>query len=167
MNKHKKEKAFWNTYFNFPNAPAGISPAIKRISFNCTEVDDEDLGYLVSRVNVIETLDLELTQISNAGIRAIATLQGLKELKLKDNEPVDNDCIADLNKLTELEMLHVSHTSINIDGLLQLTALQDLKRLFFSEDHPELISEKMLQLKAVLPNCEFTINSRPYIFNEA
>jgi len=162
MKQIKKEKAFWNKYFNFPGGPADISPAIKHISFNCTEVDDEDLGYLVSRIKVIEMLDLELTQISNAGIKEIAKLKGLRELKLKDNYPISNDCIADLNKLTGLEMLHVRATSINIDGLLQLTALPNLKRLFFSEEDVDSISEKMLQLKYIMPNCEFIIDGKVY-----
>lgn len=162
MKNIKKEKAFWNKYFNFPGGTADISPAVRHLSFNSTEVDDEDLGYLVSRIKVIEIMDLKLTQISNAGIKEIAKIHGLKELNLKDNYPISNDCIADLNKLTDLEILHVRATSINIDGVLQLTALPNLKQLFFSEADVDSISEKMLQLKSIMPNCEFIIEGKVY-----
>jgi len=165
MNKKKKEINFWKKYFNFPGGLIAIPPAIKHISFNCTDVDDEDLAYLVSRIKTIETLDLELTQISNYGIKEIATLQGLKELKLKDNYPIDNNCIPDLNTITSLEVLHLGYTSVTIDGLLQLTALTHLKRLLFSMESIEGMQLKMLQLQAFLPHCELVINSKLFVFD--
>ena len=164
MNKKKKEINFWKKYFNFPGGLIAIPPAIKHISFNCTDVDDEDLAYLVSRIKIIETLDLELTQISNAGIKEIATLQGLKELKLKDNYSIDNNCLPDLNTITSLEVLHLGHTSITIDGIFQLDGLTNLTQLLFSADDTNVLKDKMLLLHKMLPNCNFAINSVPYVF---
>ncbi|MBK8141320.1 MAG: hypothetical protein IPK57_10030 [Chitinophagaceae bacterium] len=57
-------------------------------------------------------------------------------------------------------------TAITIDGLLQLNNLPNLKELMFSADDVEIIKEKMLQLKALLPGCAFTVNSSPWVFDE-
>ncbi|MFZ2284024.1 MAG: hypothetical protein WAV86_09125 [Lutibacter sp.] len=65
--------------------------------------------------------------------------------------------------MTGLELLHLGSTSITIDGILKLNALQSLKRLLFSMEN---IGEKMLQLKSILPHCEFIINNKLYNFDE-
>lgn len=166
MNNKKKEKYFWKKYFNFPDRLEEIPYAIEHINLRCTEVDDEDLEYLVSRIMLIEMLDLDETSVSNNGIKQLIKLKGLKELRLKDNYPINNDCIPDLNKMTGLELLHLGSTSITIDGILQLNALQSLKRLLFSMENIENNGEKMLQLKSLLPHCEFIINNKLYNFDE-
>lgn len=165
MNKSKKEKYFWNKYFNFPDKLENISPAIEHINLRCTEVDDEDLEFLVSRIKKIDFLDLDETAISNAGVKTLTKLISLKELRLKDNYAIDNNCIPELNTITSLELLHLGSTSITIDGILQLNALQNLKRLLFSMENTEDFDVKMLQLKSILSNCEFIINNKLYHFD--
>jgi hypothetical protein len=166
MKKIKKEKTFWKKYFNFPDKLEDIPQAIEHINLRCTEVNDEDLEFLVGRIKLIHQLDLDQTEISNEGLKYLAQLQGLKELRLKDNYPITDGCIPYLNRLTSLTLLHLASTAVTLDGLLQLDALQNLERLFFSADNNEDISQKMLQLKIILPNCEFIINSRIYSFDD-
>jgi hypothetical protein len=162
MKKAKKEKAFWNKYFNFPGKLEEIPQAIHHINLSCTEVDDQDLEYLVGRIRKINLLDLDQTAISNDGIKFLLQLQDLKELRLKDNFPINNGCIPYLCQLTSLELLHLGSTAVTVEGLLQLGDLQNLKRLLFSADTETDIKEKAQQLKNLLPNCEFIINGRMY-----
>lgn len=68
--------------------------------------------------------------------------------------------------MTGLELLHLGSTSITIDGILQLNALQSLKRLLFSMENIENNGEQLLQLKSILPHCEFIINNKLYNFDE-
>lgn len=109
-------------------------------------------------------LDLNETEITNESIKLLTRLEYVKELRAKECRHLDNDCIDDLNKLNDLVFLHVKATAITIDGLLRLNNLPELKELMFSEEDVESIKEKMLQLKDNLPNCEFTVNSKPYSF---
>jgi len=112
-------------------------------------------------------LDLNETDITNESIKLLTNLEYVKELRMKQCRNIDNGCIEYLNKLTQLEFLHLKSTATNIDGLLKLNNLPNLKQLMFSEENVESIKEKMLQLKALLPGCEFTVNSKPWHFDEA
>jgi hypothetical protein len=130
------------------------------------DLDDEGLAIALTYVKGIDMLDLNYTEITNKGIQLLTKLEYIKELRLKEVRHIDNGCIDDLNKITSLEFLHVRYTGITIDGILKLNALTNLKRLMFSEENVDAITDKMLQLKAMLPGCEFIINSRPYQFEE-
>ncbi len=130
------------------------------------ELNDEAFAYIIKNVKGINMLDLNETEIGNKSITLLTGLEYVKELQLKQCRQLDNDCIDDLNRLTELEFLHVKSTAITIDGLLRLTALTKLKELMFSADDADNIKEKMLQLKQQLPGCAFTVNSKPWYFEE-
>lgn len=107
-------------------------------------------------------LDLNETDITNESIQLLTHLEYVNELRVKDCRYLDNGCINNLNQLTELVFLHLKDTQITIDGLLQLNQLQKLKTLMFSATDVDGIKEKLLQLKTMLPQCEITINSKPY-----
>jgi hypothetical protein len=126
-----------------------------------SDLNDEGLQYLMTNIRGVNMLDLNDTEISNESIRFLTGLEYVNELRLKECR-IDNDCVPDLNKLVSLEFLHVKDTRITLDGLLQLTALKNLKRLLFSAEETESIQEKMEQLSLMLPDCEFTINGKPY-----
>lgn len=129
------------------------------------ELNDDGLANHLSRVRGINMLDLNETEITNASITLLTKLEYVNELRIKDCTEIDNDCIADLNKITSLQFLHVKDTGITIDGLLQLTALTKLTRLLFSADDVVAIKDKMLLLRDKFPNCSFIVNSIPYSFN--
>jgi len=129
------------------------------------ELDDEGFAYLLAYVKGINMLDLNETEITNASITLLTKLEYVNELRAKGCAEIDNDCIADLNKLTNLQFLHVKDTGITIDGLLQLNQLEKLKTLLFSAHDVAGIKEKLVQLKTMLPQCEININSKPYSIN--
>ncbi len=131
---------------------------------NIPDLDDVGFAYIIREIKGINMLDLNETNITNQSIRLLTNLEYVKELRLKGVTKVNNDCIEDLNKIKWIEFLHVKDTSITIDGLLGLNNLPNCKNLMFSVWDDQLIHEKMLQLKILMPDCEFTINSRPYEF---
>ena len=128
------------------------------------DLDDEGLAYLLTNVKGVNMLDLNEIEITNATIALLTKLEYVNELRMKGCVDIDNNCIADLNKIASLQFLHVKNTGITIDGLLQLTALTKLTELLFSADDVAIINDKMLLLQKMVPNCSFTVNSVPYIF---
>jgi len=130
------------------------------------DMDDEAFAYIMTNVKGVNMLDLNETEITNESIKLLTRLEYVKELRVKSCRHLDNGCIEYLNKLPELEFLHLKSTAVTIDGLLKLGNLPHLKQLMFSEDDVESIKEKMLHLKENLPGCEFTVNSKPWYFDE-
>lgn len=126
---------------------------------------DETFFYLMKNVKGVNMLDLNETDITNESIALLAHLEYVNELRAKECRNLDNNCIADLNKLPSLVFLRLKSTSIDIDGLLGLSNLSNLKTLMFSANDVVAIKDKLLQLKIMLPQCELVINSKPYLFN--
>lgn len=128
-------------------------------------LDDDGFAYLIDGVKGVDMLDLNELEITNKSIALLSRLEYIKELRAKGCHKLDNGCITDLNKITSLEFLHLRFTAINIDGLLQLNNLINLKTLMFSADDVPAIKYKLLQLKGILPQCEFVIDGKTYYFN--
>jgi hypothetical protein len=161
-----KNRKYWKRRFG--GETAGDSAAYHHhLDFRRSDdLDDEGLAYLMTDVKGVDMLDLNETDISNESIKLLTGLEYVKELRAKDCRYLDNDCVENLNQMPSLEFLHFKNTAITIDGLLHLTNLPYLKVLMFSATDTESIKEKMVQLKNQLPNCDFTVNSKPWIFED-
>lgn len=158
-----RNQKYWKRRFG--NLEDNAEPYAHHIDLRrIDDLDDEGFAYLLTNVKGVNMLDLNETEITNASIKLLTGLEYVKELRAKGCW-LDNACITDLNKITSLEFLHLKNTAITIDGILQLHALTNLKTLLFSADDVEAIKEKMLQLKAMLPTCEFVIDGKPYYFD--
>lgn len=129
------------------------------------DFDDEAFAFVMQNVKGVNMLDLNETDITNDSITLLTGLEYVNELRAKECRNLDNNCVDDLNKLTTLVFLHLKNTNITVDGLLKLTNLSKLETLMFSADDIELIKEKLLNLKTMLPQCEIVINSKPYYFD--
>jgi hypothetical protein len=159
-----RKKKYWKRRFGDLTAES-MQPYYQHLDFRgITDLEDEGLAYLLTHVKGIKMLDLNEADITNASITLLTKMEYLNELRLKECTEIDNNCIADLNKITSLQFLHVKNTGITIDGLLQLNALTKLTEILFSEEDTVAIKDKMLLLKDMLPDCKFVINSIPYIF---
>lgn len=160
-----KNRKYWKRRFAGKTA-GDTGPYQHHLDFRRIEdLDDEGFAYLMANVKGVNMLDLNETDISNTSIKRLTGLEYIKELNLRECRYVDNDCIESLNQLPTLEFLHLKSTAITIDGLLKLRNLPHLKVLMFSADDIESIKDNMLQLKNLLPNCEFRVNSRPWNFD--
>ncbi len=145
---------------------ASMAPYQDHLDFRLFDnLSDDAFAYLMHNVKGVNMLDLNETDITNESIVLLTGLEYVNELRAKQCRNLNNGCIKDLNKLTSLVFLHVTYTDINIDGLLKLHDLLNLKTLMFSADDIEVIKEKLLQLKTMLPLCDLVINSKPYYFN--
>src|SRR6187399_1195593 len=82
------------------------------------DLDDAGFAYIMARVKGVNMLDLNETEITNESIKVLTGLEYVKELRAKGCR-LDDDCIHDLNKITNLEFLHLKNTAVTIDGLLQ------------------------------------------------
>lgn len=159
-----KNNTYWKRRFGGKTA-GDIGAYQHHLDFRgIDDLDDEGLAYLLTNVKGVDMLDLNETDITNESIKLLTGLEYLKELRIKGCR-LDNACIIDLNKITSLELLHLKNTTITIDGILQLKALTNLKTLLFSADDVEAIKEKMLQLKAILPACEYVIDGKSYYYD--
>lgn len=128
------------------------------------ELNDAGLAYYLRDVTCVNMLDLNETEITNEGIKELATLIYVNELRLKGCVEIDDECIPELNKLVSLKFLHLKDTSITIDGILQLKDLTNLTTILFSVDDTTVIKDKMLLLQIILPQCNFVVNGTPYLF---
>ncbi len=130
------------------------------------ELTDEAFAYVMPNVKGVNMLDLNEAEIGNESMELLTKLEYVKELRIKGCRSIDNGCIDSLNKIKELEFIHARYTGITIDGLLRLTGHPNMKTLMFSNDTGEDLREKMLQLKAIMPGCEFIIDAKRYYFDE-
>lgn len=130
------------------------------------DLNDAGLAYFLRDVIGVKMLDLNETEITNESIKELTNLLYVDELRLKGCYAIDNDCISDLNKLVSLKFLHIKDTNITIHGILQLTNLEDLTTLLFSDNNTIDFENKMMQLKEIMPNCNFVVNGIPYQFKK-
>jgi len=159
-------KKYWNRRFD--GKTAGDTAAYHHhLDFRCIDdLEDEGLAFLLTGVKGVNMLDLNETEISNESIALLTKLEYVNELRAKDCRHLDNGCMNSLNQLKDLVFLHVKDTQITIDGLLQLSRLFKLKTLMFSAAEIEDIKEKILQLRTLLPGCDFVVNSNPWQFEK-
>ena len=113
---------------------------------------------MVNRIASIELLDLDETNISNEAVKLLTKLQGLKELRLKGNPAINNDCVDHLCEISSLELLHLGGTSVTIDGVEKMSSLKNLKTLLVSAGDDEDVQGKLSGLAGSLPGCRFIVN---------
>jgi hypothetical protein len=163
MRRKKKERLreeqFWNGffYFNVPKHLDQVPQHLDRVNFRIYNVDDYGLGQMVEYVQTINMLDLDGTDITNAGIAELTKLKDLKELRLKECRFIDRGCIKDLNKLTGLTLLHLGGTSITTADAPELKPLQNLKLLIIPSVDYENREQELPALEAIWPDCHIII----------
>lgn len=168
MRKSKSDKIEKELKRRYGRMAESIEPYYHHLDLRLLdELDDDAFAFIMKKVKGVNMLDLNETAITNESIKLLTRLEYINELRAKECRGLDNGCIEFLNQLTSLIFLHVKSTGITIDGLLQLTSLANLKELMFSTDDAENLDEKMLQLKQILPGCNFVVNSKPWSFSSA
>jgi hypothetical protein len=162
MNAKKKEKYFWEKYFAVSyNQANNLNPEVKRINFRDSEIDDEEILFLVSKIKVIHQLDLDNTYVTDKGVQYLTKLESIKELRLKGCKGITNKCLPALASMKDLELLHLGGTLVTLGDARALCPLQNLKLLLLSSGEPaELIKKEALVLKSLLPGCEININHK-------
>jgi N-acyl-D-aspartate/D-glutamate deacylase/Leucine-rich repeat (LRR) protein len=94
------------------------------VSLANTSVTDAQLEYLA--VLPLTRLDLETTQISDAGLEFVSRMATLEELNLANTTTSDKS-LAKLEKLSRLRKLILNNTYVQGPGLAALVSLQELE----------------------------------------
>ncbi len=166
MSKRRAEKSLKELEARFGKANAHVDAYPDHLDFRCMEnFDDDAFAYLLKGIKGVNMLDVNETDIGNDSITLLTKLEYVNEIRAKECINLTNDCTDALNKIESLVFLHLKNTAITIDGLLKLKDLSSLKTLMFSSDDVEAITDQLVQLKLLLPNCELVINSKPYYTN--
>lgn len=140
-----------------------IPPHVLHFRGRLSRLDDEDLARMPELFRSIDRLDLDNTDITNEGVRHLAQLECIKELRLKDCSCVDNGAIQYIVQIKGLQLLHLGGTKVTLEGLTNIERLENLKLLLLSSNESdELINEKVITLTALLPGCHISVNSKPF-----
>lgn len=158
----RREKEFWKNYF-----PAGnledLPTHFNWIKLSFTDVNDEELGFLVHRIKSINMLDLKDTAITCEGIKHLIKLEYLRELRLKESSSINDDCMEYITQLTSLTLLQINHTNITVDGLKNIAALSNLKSLYLSLDlNDQKIQTALKEIQLQIPQCDIIVNGKDY-----
>ena len=125
---------------------------LRSASFAGTNLDDIGLAP-VAQVKTIENLNLQDTEVSDAGLACLVNLPNLQYLRLKGNPQLTNACIPHLQRLTQLVDLQVHETSIDETGLRELAGLANLRDICVHAWQGNYSFEGLLALSARLPGC--------------
>jgi hypothetical protein len=157
-----KEKHFWRNNFNINNL-AAIPLEMSGFKSIDSEVDDQFLLYLTSRIPSIHGIYLKFTNVTNEGVKYISNIHNLVKLTLREHNDITKECLPHLNKLVDLEYLDLLKTKISLEDLPSLSNLQNLKELHVSsEETRDYILEKISLLKQLLPHCIVYVNYETY-----
>lgn len=163
MHLKGKEKHFWRNNFGISKL-ADIPSEINGYKSIDSEIDDDFLFYLTSRIPIIHGIYLKFTNITNEGVKHISAVNNLLELTLRDHKSITNECLPYLNKLTDLVYLDILKTKISLEDLPGLSQLQNLKELHVSSENndEEYLLGQVIVIKKILPNCIVYINYKSY-----
>lgn len=154
MKFNSKERYFWETNFNIKRIDQ-VPDVIEEIRGIDSEHDDLFFEFLVRRVKTVRKIHLRCTCLSDAGVKLISQLQGLKELTLKDHRGITAQSLPYINRLTDLVYLDISKNSFNAEDVLQLDKLTHLKELFVSTENPDTVLREKLETH--FPGCRITV----------
>lgn len=163
MHLKGKEKHFWKTTFNISSI-ANIP--LEMIGFKSidSEIDDQILFILTSRVKTIYRLYFKFTELTDEGVKYISNIKNLEQLTLREHRNITSESIPYLNKLVDLEYLDIVKTQIQLEDLPGLFQLQKLKELYVTSENldEEYLLGHVFKMKEILPNCILYINYESY-----
>ena len=158
----KTEKKFWQRHYRIEKL-ADIPHEMKGIVSIDSDLDDDFLFYVTSRVPIIRAFDLENTDITDEGVKLISIVKHVEKLELKSSKQITKACLTYINNLRELKLLNLMKTNISLNDITILKDLPNLEELYMSsEESDEYNLEKVIQLKEILPNCRVFINYNSY-----
>jgi N-acyl-D-aspartate/D-glutamate deacylase/Leucine-rich repeat (LRR) protein len=103
---------------------------VREVDLSRTPVSDAQLQHL-SALQSLESLNLQTTEVGDAGAAAIGKLRSLRQLNLSHTMTSDK-ALASFSGLTALESINLSHTLLDGSGLGSLAALPPLRSLSLS-----------------------------------
>ena len=136
---------------------------LKHLNISSSDLFDKHLIF-IGQLETLELLDLDLTEITDNGLRNLNSLKRLRELRLKDNPQLTNDCIEFLFDIEQLELIHIENTSITKTGLIKLLTQKELKSVILGSEFDNEIDE-LLRITKTYPKLEITLKGTGLISN--
>lgn len=160
------EQEFWGNFYdiNVPKHIPGIPLHVQQVRFRLYDhVTDDHLVRMVTGIKSIGQLDLDETDITNAGIEELVKLDYITELRLKGCRTITNDAMPIICNIKGLELLHLIGTSITTEGFGNIGKLTSLKKLLIRADREDPLLE---EIYVNLPkDCEFIVDYKGYPFD--
>ena len=100
-------------------------PELREVDLSILAVDDNGLTHLPA-VKKLEWLNVRYSEgfggvlVTNAGVRSLGKMSGLKSLDLTGARRITDDCIVDLKRLLQLRSLNVAGAGLSRNGVKQL-----------------------------------------------
>lgn len=136
---------------------------LKHLNLSSSDLFDKHLE-VIGQMKTLELLDLDLTEITDNGLRNLKPLKQLRELRLKDNPQLTNECIEHLINIDQLEFIHIGNTSITIKGLTKLITQKQLKSVIVDIEFENEINE-LLRITQKDSKLEITLKGKGIISN--
>ena len=136
---------------------------LKHLNLASSDLLDKHLEF-IGQVETLELLDLDLTEITDNGLRNLQSLKQLRELRLKDNPQLTNNCIQFLSNIEQLELIHIENTAITIEGLIKLLNHKELKSIISDFESKNEI-EELIRITEKYPKLEITLKGTGVISN--
>ncbi|MGD2169428.1 MAG: hypothetical protein PVI40_04220 [Chlamydiota bacterium] len=112
----------------------GARETIHRLSFDRTNITDEQVSQVLNLCPNLTSLNLSFTKITGEGLRDLPVDNKLKILKLNNNSVLNEEHLMDfLPKANNLEFLDLSKTNTTGEGLSRLSKENKLHILHLNE----------------------------------
>jgi CheY-like chemotaxis protein len=103
----------------------------QKLDLLSTQINDHELGNLLSSLDDLRFLSLAETRVSDEGLIHLQSLTKLQELHL-DHSDITDEGLKLLTTLTNLEILDLKGTRITDAGLIEVGRLTQLKGLYLT-----------------------------------
>lgn len=142
----------------FPNALRYVSQESTDLTFTAVSIrkdfGDEQLAKLAPVAGGLVELEIDSTQVTDAGLEHLKPMTGLRKLKLNGTAVTDAG-LPVVGGLGELTYLNLVGTAVTDQGLKSLEGLQKLEKLYLWQS--QATKEGAEALKQVLPGCEINL----------
>lgn len=103
----------------------------------------------IGKITRLGSLNLWLTEVTDAGIEHLQNLEELESLNLDNVSGITDAALDTIGQMSKLQLLHLGGTSITDAGLPKLYGLKDLRTLFITRT--EVTQQAYSELKEKMP----------------
>jgi hypothetical protein len=134
----------------------GQVKALSVLSLGCSPIEQKNLSYL-SNFPMLQELRVSKVNLTEEGIKHLATCRSLRSLRIYGNKNVDDQSLKLLLPLKNLEELDVRSTEVTLRGIKALAPLK-LQSLYITD---KLFSEHDIsEIRQIFPKIKLKIDRR-------
>jgi hypothetical protein len=154
-----RDKEAWWRFMQIKDTKK-IPAALESIYAIDSNEDDNYIGSILRYVNEVNEIFLKGTCNTDACVKYMTGLRGLRKLTLSRNLAITPAALPGINRVHSLEYLDLTKTTIGPADLFLLTGLKKLTEIHVSTEMEEqqLPAEMMNRLKQNFPGCAIWIN---------